>query len=190
MAQSITKQIGFPELQPTQSLSEYIVAFESETPNNMFLSSDQRIVTIVQITDSSLFLNEQRNEPLVRSNISREGLTESFTQPSRKSFLKQKLEDLSKMYALLEFENEAVLEIGTDIIQDCLKLRKLDILISRTGDNELLIFREVDGTFNNIIIDDEGDIEFLHIPTNRAETYNEHFSFVNPIDTFALASKL
>jgi hypothetical protein len=118
------------------------------------------------------------------------GLTESVTQPSRNNFIKQKLDDLYQLYTQLGYQNEAVLQIGSDIIKDSLLQKKLDIKISRTGENEILIFRETEGTFNNIIIDEDADIEYLHIPVNRSETYNEHYSFVDNFDTFTLASKL
>ena len=105
-------------------------------------------------------------------------------------FLKEKLEELNKMYSVLGFKNKAILEIGSDIIQDCLKQDKLDIKVSRTGENELLFYREKGGTFNNIIIDQDCNIEFLHIPNNRSQTYNERLTFIENIDTYKLVSKL
>jgi len=129
-------------------------------------------------------------EELRTDKTPRKGSAESIAQLSQNNFIKQKLEDLCRLYAKLGYQNEAVLEIGSHIIRDCLWQKKLDIKISRTGENEILIFRETEGTFNNLIIDEEGDIEYLHIPVNRAETYNEHYSFAEHLDTFSLVSKL
>ena len=129
-------------------------------------------------------------EELYADKTPRQGSAESITQPSQNNFMKQKLEDLCRLYAKLGYQNEAVLEIGSHIIRDSLLQKKTDIKISRTGENEILIFRETEGAFNNLIIDEEGDIEYLHIPVNRAETYNEHYSFADHLDTFSLVSKL
>jgi len=81
----------------------------------------------------------------------------------------------SIMYDLLNFENDEVLKIGSKIIWECINQEKKDIQISRTGENELLIFRNVRGTFNNIIIDGDCDIEFMSIPPDRSSAYNIYY---------------
>ncbi len=114
----------------------------------------------------------------------------SFKYDEHYYFLNQKIKEITLMYHSLRFENEAVLEICIDIITVCIQQDKIDIKISKTGENELLLYRENDSSFNNIIIDEDADIEFLHIPENRKNTYNEYYPFIYYIDIKKLADKL
>lgn len=50
-----------------------------------------------------------------------------------------------------------------------------DIQISRSADNEFLIFITSNGTHKNLLIDEDGDIELLIIPPDRTKTYCERF---------------
>lgn len=46
--------------------------------------------------------------------------------------------------------------------------------VSKTGDGELLIYKEDgNGGYINLIIDDTGDIEIMHIPTDKSNTWNK-----------------
>ena len=46
--------------------------------------------------------------------------------------------------------------------------------VSKTGDGELLIYKsDGNGGFINIIVDDEGCIELMHIPDDRTKTTNK-----------------
>ena len=104
--------------------------------------------------------------------------------------LLNKKREVYGIYNLLNYDNEAVLEIANDILTNCIRVGKNDMKISRTGENEILIFSEDSGTFKNIIIDKDGDIEFLCIPPDRAKTYNEYYPFIGDIDAAKLAAKL
>lgn len=127
---------------------------------------------------------------VTRSKLTREGLIESVTQPSRRTIMTDKIDVLRNIYKILNYNNPVVLDIAADIIENCINQSKTDIKISRTGENEILIFRESNGNFKNIIIDEDGDVEFLYIPVNRSNTKNEHFSFINGYNAFELVSKL
>lgn len=117
-------------------------------------------------------------------------LSQSSKSDEHYYFLNEKIKDLNIIYSSLNYHNEAVLEIGIDIINHCFLENKIDIKISKTGENELLIFREIDGEFNNIIIDEDADIEYLHIPIDRRQTSNEHFPFIYNTNLRGLVSKL
>jgi len=179
-----------PKVEVTQSISQRESSLKTSGYGVKFYVVSNARISIPGVYESSIYLTSPNSDAQISNVTSRKGLTESVTQPSRNNFIKQKLEDLYQLYNKLGYQNEAVLQIGSDIIKDSLHLKKMDIKISRTGENEILIFRETEGTFNNIIIDEDADVEFLHIPLNRSETYNEHFSFIDNFDTFALASKL
>jgi hypothetical protein len=179
-----------PKVELTQSISQRESSLRTSDQRIVFYPVSSSKICIPGIYENSIYLTTPNREAQIYNFTSRRGLIESVTQPSRNNFIKQKLDDLYQLYNKLGYQNEVVLEIVSDIIKDSLIQKKLDIKISRTGENEILIFRESEGTFNNIIIDEDADIEFLHIPVNRSETYNEHYSFIDNFDTFALVSKL
>lgn len=186
MALVLTENIQTPEISITQSISENIAQLKTEGVLVWAYMPSGKLVTIESVQDNSVCVNQ-----LVSSiATSRKRLTESVTQPSRNSFLKQKLEEAQRIYSKLEFNNPGILEVVADLIKDCINQDKFDIVVSLTGENELLIYREQQGVFNNVIIDSDGDIEFLHIPVDRSQTYNEHIPFIDNIDTYSLATKL
>ena len=50
----------------------------------------------------------------------------------------------------------------------------MDVTVSKTAEEELLIYKpDGEGGFINLIIDQEGDIEFMHITGNRERTTHE-----------------
>ena len=52
--------------------------------------------------------------------------------------------------------------------------------VSKTNDDELLIYKsDGDGGYVNIIIDSDGDIELMHIPLDRSETFNTLNASIN-----------
>jgi len=91
------------------------------------------------------------------------------------NILQRNILDLNRIYNQLGYSNNSVLSLATKIITNSVFEGKRDLKISHTGDNEILIFREINGEFNNIIIDDYGDIEFMKIAKNMQESYNEHY---------------
>jgi hypothetical protein len=62
-----------------------------------------------------------------------------------------------------------------EIIKECRKQNK-DYILSKTGENETLIYTYKEGVYRNIIIDDDFDIEYLYIPEDRSKSFNEYFS--------------
>lgn len=110
--------------------------------------------------------------------------------PTSTALLRNFEMDIFNIYQHLNLKNEAILQIAFDVISHCRKIGKNDINISYTGDNELLIYRNVDSELRNIIIDENADVEFLVIPVNRRNTFNEHHPFILPINAGQLAEKL
>ena len=70
-------------------------------------------------------------------------------------------------------------EIQQDVEQLLHKLyvtnAQKEINISMSNDNEFLIYINSKGTFKNILINEDGDIELLIIPSNKSESYNKTF---------------
>src|SRR5688500_4622896 len=99
-----------------------------------------------------------------------------YSDEAKNTMFKQ-LEQVKAMYDILGYNNPLVIDIANDILTSCRNQNKFDVTISRTGDNEILIYRKENGEYKNIMIDESGDIEFLYIPVDRRNTYNEHYSF-------------
>lgn len=138
----------------------------------------------------SLFFQSTENEKDFARPSSRKGLSESFSFPSRNSAMLQALNTLNEVFLDLNFTNKKVLDVAHDIIKDFLSKGQSDLNVSKTGDGEILLFTAYNDSYNNIIIDNDCDIEFMHIASNRAESYNEYFDFEENFDTFSLAAKL
>ena len=52
--------------------------------------------------------------------------------------------------------------------------RGLDYKVSVTGEDEILVARQQkDGTWINLIVDEEGDIELMRIPTDWSKSENK-----------------
>lgn len=62
--------------------------------------------------------------------------------------------------------------------------------ISKSAENEFVIFITSNGTYKNILVDEDGDIELLIIPSDKTKTYNKRFykeeglNFSNIVSTF------
>lgn len=78
------------------------------------------------------------------------------------------------------------MKIVEAIINECDRQNK-KYTLSKTGDNEILIYTYIDGVYKNIIIDEDGDIEYLYIPKDRSKSYNEYIKDINVVE---LVSKL
>lgn len=80
--------------------------------------------------------------------------------------IKERIEQLEELKSLLDFEDDQPFNVAEKIIN---KLTT-DFKVSRTGDNEILIFREHEKCFYNILIDEESDISFMFIGDKRQES--------------------
>lgn len=78
------------------------------------------------------------------------------------------IDELEKLKQVLDFDDNTPFELAERIIK---KLDGIDIKISRTGDDEILIFRELNGSFYNILVDEDCDISYLFIGNERSESY-------------------
>ena len=72
-----------------------------------------------------------------------------------------------ELKSLLDFEDNRPFMVAEKIIN---KL-DTDVKISRTGENEILIFREHEKSFYNILVDEDSDISFLFICNKREDTH-------------------
>lgn len=77
----------------------------------------------------------------------------------------EKLLSLDEMLKLLRFnDNNQIRTIAFNIFKECWKQNKTNIIVSRTSENELLIYTSSnENDFKNILIDEDGDVSFLEI---------------------------
>lgn len=100
------------------------------------------------------------------------------------------MDKLLSIYKELGFNNDNVLSLAIDIFDEYTKKGRADILIiSKTGENELLFYTTRNCIQNNIIIDEDGDVEFMCIPIDVRKTYNEFYEY-NTCDAYYLSCKL
>ncbi|MCY7410132.1 MAG: hypothetical protein LH473_07655 [Chitinophagales bacterium] len=158
-----------------------VTSFEDIGDDNLLLSDNEFDNRLIFLSTSDLF-----------GKVSVQGSTlpQSITNPTKRELIQRKKGELIDIYKKLNIDNTAVLEIGMDIIYACLDLNILDIQIAYTGNGEILIYRKINENYHNLIIDINGDVEFLYIPFDRSKTFNQYFDFVNEINTFNLASLL
>ena len=81
------------------------------------------------------------------------------------------------------------LPIIDEIITEC-EIQGKVITVSKTGDGEKLIYTQRNGTYYNILIDEDGDVEFMTIPLDWSQATNEHFRAADEISVPKLVSKL
>jgi hypothetical protein len=84
----------------------------------------------------------------------------------KNQMISEQIEKLEELKSLLDFEDNRPFMVAEKIIN---KL-DTDVKISRTGDNEILIFREHEKCFYNILVDEDSDISFMFIGDKREES--------------------
>lgn len=84
--------------------------------------------------------------------------------------LKNYIRVLQQFY-LLGYNKLIAIKIAFNVINESFEQKK-DIIVSRSGDGELLIFTKKDDYFYNILIDNDGLLEFIFISKDRKQSYN------------------
>jgi hypothetical protein len=112
----------------------------------------------------------------------REQLNESITFPSRVNFITSNLLKIYRICKELKLDNPDIIKNSFKILEKCTLSGKTDIITSKTSQNEVLIYRSSNGTLNNVLIDEEGDISFIKIGKTLSEKQIDFFSNETPID--------
>ena len=120
----------------------------------------------------------------------RASLNESITSPSRQMFIINKLMEVKDVYEDLNFKNENVIKTSFEIIQRCTLNFMTDIVISKTSQDEILIYRKDNDKFLNLLIDEDGDISFVRIGKKMEDKKIEFFSSEEKIDFNKIVSML
>ena len=79
------------------------------------------------------------------------------------------------IYIELGFTNLEILTTTFKLLEKCLESNKFDIKISRSNDNEILIHRDLNGIYNNLLIDAEGDVTYMRIAKKIENAHSKVF---------------
>jgi hypothetical protein len=107
--------------------------------------------------------------------------------------LEDYLKELDEILKLTGITNDKAISLAKDFITKCVDYESLEydldkekdllnIEVSRSGENEILIYREHLKNFYNILIDEDGDICYLLIPKEREKIEIVHFKDDETID--------
>jgi hypothetical protein len=119
------------------------------------------------IEDNVSLTDSNRNNLYFNSNIS--PIHENLSNPTREEFLSAKLLDLSNVYCELKFDNPQGVISAFNILNICAQNKKFNISVSKSNENEILIYSQIGGVYNNLLIDNDGDIQYIKIGRKLGE---------------------
>ncbi len=157
-----------------------------ECTNYSITSANKAISSFVVESDNPLSITDERGV----NTTSRIYLNESITLPSRQALLDNQIRSIARIYQILQFSNAEIFLTAFNIIQLCAIRNINDIDISKTSDNEMLLFRKKDGEFSNIVIDEDGDISYFFIGKKPGSEKTKYFPKKDGFDYSQLASLL
>lgn len=81
---------------------------------------------------------------------------------------------LTNIFSEFKFQNKSTFEVSVKILEELKKTDK-KFTISSTGEDEILFYTKEGGDFKNLIIDEDGDVEFLIIRQEREKSEGKLF---------------
>ena len=143
-------------LEPSVRIQAFI---DNEIVNNKrpYLNSDKLLNTYI-LNASSPFYSKQID--------SKAQLPTRATQQ-----ILNKISALQTKYDL----SENSISVANKILQYINKTIIPEIQVGFSSESELLLYINRNGTYFNIAIDEEGDIEVLHLPIDRSKSHNYYF---------------
>jgi hypothetical protein len=140
------------------------------------------------VTDSDMSITTTTLK--IKSESTRSRLIESITNPSKHVLINENFRRIVKVYHELKFTNTDVILTAFNIIQYCLIKNINDVFISKTGNNELLLYRSKNGAFSNIVIDEDGDVSYIFIGDKPGTEISKYFPKSKGYDYAKLSSML
>ena len=107
------------------------------------------------------------------------------------AFIEKNMEKATQYFNELNFLNESILDNIKEILAYLFDKGVLDIIVSKTGDEEILLSRSTKEYFNNLIFDEYCNIEHLFINNiDRRNTYGQVFHQSKGFDFEKIANLL
>ncbi len=144
--------MDYPELKELKCKTEYVIT--NALHNSVKLAPNV-------IVDNGNSISEEQSHDI--KSVSRGHLNESITNPSRQMFFNSSFNQINQLYKELNFVDEEIIITALKIVRTCLMRNINDIQISKTGNQEILIYRKKSKGFSNLIIDEDCDISYMFI---------------------------
>lgn len=157
-----------------------------EKPYNI----EYNINSVSKSLSSKLGLSDNALTKVGHSQTSRQNLNESITSPSRHSFIFNNFIKISQIYKELNFDNEKILSVSAELLQRCALVGKINLNISKTAQQEILIYTLKNSGFNNILIDEDGDISLLRIGDAKEDKFTAFYPLNDEMDLNTIVSFL
>jgi len=99
-------------------------------------------------------------------------------------------EKLQAISAELNFNSSITAIIEKFVLELYIKNDNQNIVLSKSSDDQFLMYVNDNGTYKNLLIDEEGDVELLIIPPDRKKTFNQMYFKSKGFDYSQIISKL
>lgn len=150
-----------------------------------------RIENVVQINkvDNWVF-DKTLSDFLVALQQSHSPFLSTITTEEKIQLPKNLKSAISVISKELKFTQEVEGDIEKLLTKLYVSNPKEHISISKSTEGEFVIFITSNGTYKNVLVDEDGDIQLLIIPQNRSKTYNKMFykedglNFSKVVNTF------
>ncbi len=105
--------------------------------------------------------------------------------------LEKYIEKVKTMYVQLRYNNSEVLTIAKDILKEFVNAGKRNLIISKTGDKEILFYTHSKDYYKNLMLDEDGDVSIIVVDRKNPErSYNKLFVLENDLDYKAIVELL
>lgn len=121
---------------------------------------------------------------------SRRYLNESITLPSRNAQLAKHFVEIKAVYQDLKLKDPSVFLTAFNIVQLCVIQNITDVVVSKTTDSEILLYRKKGNEFSNVVIDEDGDVSHLYIGTKSGKEKSQYFPKSRGLNLTAIAALL
>ena len=116
---------------------------------------------------------------------------DEFELSMAKSLVDNKIEEIRSIYDELGWSNEGVIGLAEALLFESIKKEIFNLQISRSLDNRIMIFKEeANQVFRNVLIDEDGDLSFILVPSDRTKATSEFYDLDEGIDLRKLITRL
>lgn len=85
------------------------------------------------------------------------------------------LKQVVVVYKSVGFKDPSIISIACELIRHSIAQSKTEIIVTRSDDDEILIYRILENEYSNLLIDDEGDIKFIYVGSNLGRARSQVF---------------
>ncbi|MEM1000558.1 MAG: hypothetical protein AAGN35_26125 [Bacteroidota bacterium] len=90
----------------------------------------------------------------------------------------------------LGFATQKILSLCYNILQEAYRQGKSDLHIDTSAENEIMIFRIINGQYSRILIDEAGDVSYIFIAKRLEDARSKTFMFQEEWDFSEIVNEL